>query len=403
MSLLIAWRNVIRDWRRALATILIIAVGQAALLVGGGFVLTAYDSLQEIAKRTQGQVMVVARDALAVGGVDQRLTLTAWQTISDALWSDPRVVRVLPRAEFEGLIRHGALTATFSGTGVDAQNEFKVYGPFLNIPQGELLTPWLSPNDMAEVMLGEQLAQTLQATIGDVLTLHTFRTDGSAVQLPVKLVGLFKTGTPELDDHTLTVTLDSVQNLLGHDRISVLSVYLDLDVNIDEFQQQLQQQLGEQARVITWLRGADVYLGVKALYDRIFSVAGLIIIVVVFLAISNTVALAVYQRRDEIATLGALGAAPLTVCRQFLLEALLLGVIAVGAGLMLGYGVASAINFAELWMPPPPGRSVGYPLYISVSWVHYLAIAAGLLLVTALAALVSVRQATRVNIARALS
>ncbi len=399
---LIALRNILRDGKRIVATALIIAVGLAALLVGSGFMLSTYDSLQEIAIRSEGHVIVLDNAKEEVGGTHQQLTLKDWQEIQGELLMDDRIASTLPRARFEGIISHGKYSASFMGTGVDPAEEFLVWGPFLNTPKGELLDPWLSENDMPDVMVGSQLINTLRAEIGDTLTLHSIRTNGETAQLDVRLTGVLHTGTRELDDHTLSVNVSSVAKLLSTDNISQLSIYLLNRKDTAAVKQMLSEQYPH-LEIQSWDQRAELHDKVKAMYDRIFGVMGIIILVVVFLAISNTVALAIYQRHDEIATLGALGTPPLRICLNFILEALLVGTIAVCAGMMLGYAIATAVNAADLWMPAPPGRSEGHPLFIYRSWPHYLATSAVLLFVSITASTIAAYRATEVNICDALS
>ncbi len=400
--LLIALRNILRDGKRVISTVLIIAIGLAALLVGGGFMLATYDSLQEIAVRSEGHVIILDNSRPEVGGTHQQLTLSGWQDIRDELLDDERVLRILPRARFEGVVSHGNYSASFSGTGVDPSEEFRVWGPFLNTPKGALLDPWLGGEEMPDVMLGDELARTLRAEINDVLTLHSLRADGQSAKVRVRLAGLIHTGTKELDDHTLSVNIITVQMLLGTDSISQLSIYLQNRADTTAIKQLVQERFND-IEVQSWQQRAELHDKVKAIYDRIFSFMGLIILVVVFLAISNTVALAIYQRRDEIATFGALGTPTKRLCANFILEALLIGLVAVSVGMALGYGSATAINLADMWMPAPPGRSEGHPLFIYISLFHYLATSAVLILITVVSALISSYKASKVNIATALS
>lgn len=401
--LLIALRNILRDAKRVSSTVLIIAVGLAALLVGSGFMLSTYDSLQEIAIRSEGHVIVLNEPKSDVGGIHQQLTLSKWQDVQDELLFDDRVASTLPRARFEGIISHGNYSASFQGTGVDPAEEFRVWGPFLNTPKGELLDPWLGEGDTPDVMLGSQLINTLRADIGDLLTLHALGSDGQSRDLQVRLSGTLHTGTKELDDHTLQVNISSVEKLLGTSNISQLSVYLLEGRDDTAAVKENLQQLFPDLEIQSWDQRAELHDKVKAMYDRIFGVMGVIILVVVFLAISNTVALAIYQRHDEIATLGAIGTPASRICMNFVIEALLIGIIAVSVGMALGYALATAVNLAGLWMPAPPGRTEGHPLYIYISMPHYLATSVVLIAITIIASMAAAYKATKVNITDALA
>ncbi len=398
---LIAVRNILRDGTRVISTLLIIAVGLTALLLGSGFMLSTYDSLQEIGMRTEGHVIII--DDIPeplLGGSHQQLTLNNWQSIQASLWDDERVLRVLPRARFEGIISKGSRNAVFFGSGVDPHEEFRVHGPFLRT--NGVLDPWIATSETQDVVLGVQLARTLNAIKGDLLTLQIAGNSGEISQTPVRLAGTYQSGTPETDNHTLMISLTTTATLLGTDNISQLSIYLNRHQDASAMQASLQENLNN-VIVQTWQQRAELYHKVKSLYDRIFGVMGLIILVVVFLAITNTISLAIYQRRKEIATFSALGTKPARIYANFILEALLIGITASMLGMLLAYGTSHAINLSELMMPAPPGKSEGYPIFIYISWSHYLLTSLLLIAIVVSASLLATYNTTKINIATALS
>ncbi len=399
-SLLIALRNIMRNGGRVTSTAFIIAVGLCALLLGNGFMLATYDALQEITMRLEGHVIVTAAEPASPGGTRQQLTLDNWQVIQDQLWDNPNVLRSLPRAKFEGLISHRQHSAAFFGTGVDPKEEFKAYGPFLRTTG--VLNPWPESQDIPDVVMGNRLAETLAAKVGDQLRIHSFGSQGQPRDITVQLVGLYHTGTPEVDDHSLMVNLDTVHTLLDSTNISQLAVYLEHPAQAFSLKQQLQQQWPNK-KVQSWHQRAELYDKVKAQYDRIFGIMGIIILVVVFLAITNTISLAVYQRRAEIATLSALGTPRWRIYANFTLEACLIGIFATSLGMALAYISSHGINLAQFMMPAPPGRTEGYPIYIYISWPHYLIISAILISIVVLASLSASYQAVKIKITDALS
>jgi len=124
---------------------------------------------------------------------------------------------------------------------------------------------------------------------------------------------------------------------------------------------------------------------------------------VVFLAITNTISLAIYQRREEIATLSALGTKPINICANFILEACLIGTAACILGMLIAFTASHAINFSELMMPAPPGKTEGYPVFIYISWSHYLLTSLALIVIVAGASLFASYKAAKINIANTLS
>ncbi len=53
-----AWHNTLRNRRRSMVTVSIAALGTAAILVAGGFALSTYKGLSEMAARGTGHLIV---------------------------------------------------------------------------------------------------------------------------------------------------------------------------------------------------------------------------------------------------------------------------------------------------------------------------------------------------------
>ena len=153
----------------------------------------------------------------------------------------------------------------------------------------------------------------------------------------------------------------------------------------------------------TWLQQAVFYQSVKGLYDRIFGFLGAIVLVIVLFSVTNTLAMAVLERTREIGTLRAMGATPGEVMRVFTLEGLALGSGGALAGMLLAGGVALFLLLAGIQMPPPPGRSNGYPLAVSVSAPMYAGAVLAVALLSALASWFISRKAAKQSVVEALA
>ena len=88
---------------------------------------------------------------------------------------------------------------------------------------------------------------------------------------------------------------------------------------------------------------------------------------------------------------------------SLLIEAGIIGVFAALLGMLIAFATSNAINYADLMMPAPPGRSEGYPIYIYISWFHYAMTSLVFIIIAALASVVATYGNAKVNIADALS
>ena len=130
---------------------------------------------------------------------------------------------------------------------------------------------------------------------------------------------------------------------------------------------------------------------------------GGIIFVVVFLSVSNTMVMAIMERVNESGTLRAYGFSRSRVIGLFAQEGAILGVSGATIGLVSGTVIILLVNSAAIQMPPPPGRSTGYPLVLNWEPMAVAGIFIAMSLCGALAAWFPACKMTRLSITNALN
>jgi len=400
--LFFAIKNVLRNGRRSLLTVLLTAVGSAAILIGGGFALFTYEALREASVRDTGHLIVAHHDFFTN---DEELPmqhgLGGHAEVAARLAAIPRVRAVLPRLQLSGLITNGDKSAVFVGTGIDAGGEFAVRGALFTVTEGSTLSTEPSVGGMPEIMLGKDLARQLRVRPGGSLTLLATTTEGALNAQDVVVKGVFSAGTPEIDKRAVLMHLGTAQKLILTDKVSTLAVYLRETADTEPMRGVVATELPSYARQ-TWRDQATFYVGVRGLYDRIFGLLGAVLVAMVLFAVSNTLGMAVVERTREIGTLRALGAFPADVVRNFVLEGAVVGAAGAGFGMALALGVSLGVDFVGVSMPPPPGRSVGYPLHVEVSPPLYVMTAIVVVGASVIAAWLVSRRAAAKSIVEAL-
>lgn len=407
-SLRLAWLNLRRNQRRSSLSIMIVAITVFALASTGGFGLYTYDSLKQATARDIGHLIISTPGYFEK---DEEMPLDnglkqPQELISKIVTLDS-VRGVQPSIDFNGLISNGNKSAIYVGRGVN-HREFDMKGPFLDMREGKTLSNIRSSRyDPAEpeIMLGVDLARNLNVTIGDWVTLLATTTDGALNAYDFKVHGTFSTGVPELDKRQLYLHIDSAQSLLNSDKVSTVSVFLfDLKQT-----QTAAEKIGRliatdsQALELTpWSVRAFYYQNVKSLYDRIFGIMGVIMALVVFVSLFNTMTMSVTERTREIGTLSALGNLPNEIIAGFIREAGLLALLgsligSISAGLLTLF-----LMVAEIQMPPPPGGSQGYPLTIYFSIELAVVASLGVVIICLTAAYFSVHKGVNKPITEAL-
>lgn len=395
-----AWQNTLRNRRRSLVTATIAALGTAAILLASGFALYTYESLAEATARDSGHLVLgtpahFSRDEdiplqHGLGQVDRlRATLLA----------DEQVRHVLPRVAFTGLISNGDKSTVMLAAGIDPDSEFAVKGPFLTITAGTLLT---ADATRPQAMLGADLARSLKARPGDGLTLLASTTEGAMNAMDVTVAGVFTTGVPEVDKRMVYTSVDTAQRLLVTDKVSSLGVFLNRMDATDSARQRLAAQF-PQLSVHSWEQEAVFYQAVRNLYNRIFGALGIIIAVIVVFVVANAMAMAIIERTREIGALRALGTLPRQVLLMLGLEGALLGSLGAAVGGLLALAASLLLYVFPVDMPPPPGRTTGYPLYVTFDPSLFALTMLAMIALTLIASLVVARKTVHLPVVDALA
>ena len=366
--LMFAWKNVMRNRRRSLTAMLITALGTAAVLASGGFALYTYESLEEMTARDTGHVVVAhARGFEGDEDVPLQHGLADAAALAGKFGALPEVRAVAPRVQFSGLISNGDKSLVFVGSGVVPEIDFRLRGPQMTFTAGQ---PPATNAPAPEVVIGNELAQMMKAKVGSSLTLLATTTEGNLNAVDVVVSGIASVGVPDIDKRLVLADLASVQKLLLSDKVGTLAIYLKEAADTEAVAARVREMQPGLA-VKTWRDLAVFYTAVRALYNRIFGILGVIMICIVLFAMSNTLGMAVVERTREIGTLRAIGTLPSEIVRNFVLEGMVIGGTGATVGMLLAGIATFVLLFAGIEMPPPPGRSAGYPLFLSFSPLHY--------------------------------
>ncbi len=401
----LAFRNVFRNRRRTLLTVLIVAGGVTALMLAGGYFSYMFFSLREATIRNGlGHLQIYNANTFLR---DETRTLEngleGYAQIAASTAAIQHVRATAPRIEFFGLVSNGMKSSTFMGTAVDPASERRM--AFTLGVTGKNLgeDPSATGN---EALIGAGLARSMKVNPGDSLTLLAVTSDGALNGIDIDVVGIITTGFKELDDRILRITLPAAQRLLQSDRVTKLVVGLDSTDNTDAVYPALEQALQgsrHPIRIRKWIEMADFYRQVRLMFSGIFIFLGVIVFFMAVTSSGNTLMMAMFERTREIGTMLAMGTPRAWIMVLFVFEGVLTGVLGAVAGVALGNGMAALLNKARIVLPPPPGNTVG--ILLQIRYVPELMAGAALLVVLtlALAAVVPAFRASRLKIVESLA
>jgi putative ABC transport system permease protein len=356
----IAMRNVFRNQRRTTLSLLLIALGTAALFIVGGYIEAGYVRLKELVAATYGHLQI-AHERYWRGdlqGFRYLITPEELARIGQTLQHDPELDSYTQTLTMEGLIGNRERSTTFIGIGVDPEK------PLIGFPIADGNGRSLQAGDFDKALIGEQMAQLLQVGVGDPLIVMASSVDGQYNTGRLEIVGLFKGPQPEQDAHLAFLPLAFVQRLLNTQGVEKVIVKLKVMDATERVGQRLRQAMADDPSgllIKTWVDLSTFYHQVRAFWNVMFGFMNAAIFTLVFFSILEVMTMSFFERMREIGTVRALGTTRSQVFVIFFMESACLGWLGAVLGVGLGWVGGWIINAAQILYSPP-----GFTLTVAV-------------------------------------
>lgn len=399
-DLVIAWRNLTRNRQRTVVSTMTVASGIIAFALASGFIAWIFVDMRDSTVRSQlGHIQIVRPDYFDKGIADPyRFLLGDGKEQFAKMAGLSGVVSVTPRLAFSGLASLGDATVSFIGEGVSPTGE-KPISARINIDDGKDL----QDDNQAAVILGEGLAQSLGARVGDRIVLLVTTDKGGAGAVEVEVAGIFNTTSKEFDDHALRLPIQRARSLMKVEGATAWVLLLESHLLTQRVIDQLKSFLSSNSyQLVPWSDLADFYNKTVTLFTSQIQVVKIIIGLIIVLSISNTQTMSVLERTTEIGTVLALGQKRTAVMRLFILEGGLIGLLGGVLGVSIGWLAAQGISAVGIPMPPAPGMAHGFTG--AVLFTPEIAVESVILAVTTtlLASILPAFRASRLNVVDAL-
>ena len=223
--------------------------------------------------------------------------------------------------------------------GIDFDLE-KKYSRWLQELEGGQIP---SPSSKREgILLGREIALSIGAAIGDVVTVLTPASRLTPLGLMPKhkkfmVTGIFRTGLYEFDSSTVVVSLETAQGLFGlEEKTSVIHVKLENIFDAPVVSSRIKRILPDQAYVTTWMEMNKPLFSALKLEKKLMFFTITLIVLVAALNIIATLILMVMEKTRDIGILIAMGTTAKNIRKIFFLQGAMIGVIGTAVGTALG-------------------------------------------------------------------
>ncbi|MBQ0957966.1 ABC transporter permease [Ideonella sp. 4Y11] len=457
MTLLaIAWRNLLRNRRRSLATLAAMVLGVTAILMFGGYRQSIAYGLETAYVQRSGHLQIQHRDYFTYGsGNPVAYGIADYEALARKVQQDPLagpLVRVVtPVLQLTGIAanfgRGVSRTAVVVGVETDGQNHMRAWNA--HGTAAEVRALGLTGSAPDAVVLGAGLARTLQLcgplrVTGCIDTAPPVRSgdqapddisalsaaeQGATARRPTQIELLVanpegapnvaslqaikaeEMGAKEIDDIFVSMHLAQAQRLLygqAPARVTALQVQLHRTEDMALVQARLEALLkedpaGASLAVLDFRTLNPSYGQINAMFGAVFAAVSVLVAVIVLFTVSNTMSMVVMERTTEIGTLRAIGQRRTGIKAMFLFEGALLGLVSAAIGLAVALSLAWLINHSGLsWTPPGRIDAVRITVRLWGELRLLMTGAVGIALVAALSAWLPARRGAHMNVVDAL-
>jgi ABC-type lipoprotein release transport system permease subunit len=341
IDLKMAWRNIWRNPRRTILTVLAIAFACVLLIFMFSFQLGSYDTMINASvKINTGHLQIQARGYQQSKKI--RRVIPDPEPLKQILESMPQVSAYTCRARAFALISSTKRAYGVMVVGVEPDGEKKVSTLASITQKGHYLTRAPADPDFSGALVGRLLARNLHVDVGDEITLLGQGRDGSVAATVLKVQGIYGSGMDEFDRNAIHISLETFQEVffMG-DAVHELVIIGSRLAAVPEIKERLQVRLTEVAQkirpvVLDWdelMPGLRQAIRMDLVGGGIFY---LILILVVAFSILNTFLMAILERTHEFGVMMAVGTRPNRLTRLVLTESTAMTLVGVGVGIFLG-------------------------------------------------------------------
>jgi lipoprotein-releasing system permease protein len=313
-----------------------IALGVAALIV----VLSVMNGFQKDVRDRMLSVLPHIEVFDASG------SMRDWQTVAKEAFKDKEVIGAAPYVAAQAMITRDDTVRGVVIRGVLPEEEPKVSDVASQVKQGNF-------NDLKagefNIVLGGELARTLNAGVGDKVTL--IAPQGQVTPAGViprlkqfKVVGIFEAGHYEYDSTLAFIHIDDAMKMFKMEAPSGLRLRIADMQRAPEVAVDLSQILTGDLLIRDWSKqNRTWFAAVKTEKRMMFLILSLIVAVAAFNLVS-TLVMTVTDKQADIAILRTLGASQRSIMKIFMIQGGLVGLIGTAIGVSLGVLVALNID-----------------------------------------------------------
>ncbi len=411
----LAYRNILRNKRRSLVTMIAIAVGFTSISLFHGYINNAYEGLRWLAicGERLGHLRINKAGWKEQGKLEpHNYMFSKEQTdqIIRLVREEKDVVLVSPQIQVMGTVTNGLTSIIFIAQGVIPQDEefinkfwFDVVG-YVDEGYDEIIGETLREDKTYGVLMAKDMAHYLKMKPGSNGIVMAQTLTGQMNAMDIEINGVYDTGNDFSNDKFMRFNFNFAQSLLDTQSAERILVMLKHWKHTERMYDRILKKIrnaGIDCEITTWRDLSISYNKMKSYLDTIFVFLFFIVLAIVLVTTINTMSATIVERTREIGTLRALGMKRKGLSNLFAVEGALLGCFGSALGVILHTVEWTVIRLFPLHYTPP---GLSTPVAMRVNMVPWalLVLMVCFIVLSTIAAIIPARAAGKKNIVEAL-
>lgn len=341
----LAWKNIFRAKLRTILTFLILSFGIAfyIVMVGmiEGFNVASFRNMIDL---ETGHVKIRSKQYNADLPFDIEHYFYNTSQLEKKLHSKKFIKGMAKRFYFQPQMDNFRDMTPVIAVGIVPEQDKKVFNLLKYVKKGKL-----SKNG---ALIGKTLAKDMKLKLGKSFNLSFKNKPGMYTSMELQVSGIIQAPDPKINMGMVFLNLKEVQDKMKVMGVSEITLKTDNYKKAGFYSAMLKKQLPAY-QVKNWRELSGAFAAMMQTKKKATSFVLFFIVIIALVGIINTILMSVYEKRQEIGTLMAMGMEHKQVKKLFVFEGFIIGILGSILGVILATGfnlylTSAGIDYSKL-------------------------------------------------------
>jgi ABC-type lipoprotein release transport system permease subunit len=326
----IAWRNIWRNKTRSLIILAAITVGLCSGLIASSISFGMGEQMIQSAIMTRLSHIQIHNSKFTIDK-DIHFSIPDAEAIVNRIEKNPQIAAASKRVTINAMVSSATSAAGIEVLGIDPSDEKSVSIIDQSIEHGN----YFDTDVKYPAVIGEKLASTLNVEMGSKIVLTFQNMTGELIGGAFRISGIFRTVSSQFDKSNIFVKTTDLWELLESGMIyTEIAVLLNRGTDADTAAQRI-KAAAPGMNIQTWRSLAPELSYIEETTTVSLFIFMVVILLALTFGITNSMLMAVLERRRELGMLMAVGMSGRSIFLMIVLETVLLSLTGAFAGIVL--------------------------------------------------------------------